>query len=83
MTQHVPAGPTDTRAVNLDDAVTGEALLAMDRPAWAWEFLRRNPSFRGHLRTAPPSRRETRSNVTTIDASMCAPEVRNFGICFR
>ena len=58
-------------------------LLTYDRPSWAWEFLRRNATFRTALKGRTPFKRHTRSNITTIEASLCAPEVRKFGICFR
>lgn len=83
MNEQVPGGPPVGKAAGLETDLLSDDLLAMDRPGWAWEFLRRNPVFRDHLQSARPSKRRTHANVTTIEASVCAPEVRNFGICFR
>lgn len=57
-------------------------LLAYDRPSWAWEFLRRNAAFRAAIKDQAPFKRHTRSHLTTIQATLCASEVRKFGICF-
>ena len=40
-------------------------------------------AIRAALSGQRPVKRHTRSNVTTIEATHCAPEVRKFGICFR
>lgn len=59
-----------------------DQLLGCDRPAWAWEFLRRNPRYRAAVQRAPKSKRRTISGITVIEAAECAPEVRTFGMCF-
>lgn len=66
------------RARNADDV-----LLASDRAGWAWEFLRRNRTYRAAAASAAKVRRRTLSNIAVIEAPDCAPEVRSFGLCFR
>lgn len=83
MKDEAPERSLPLRASATELVETGNDLLMYDRPSWAWEFLRRNATFRAALRGQKPFKRQTRSNVTTIEASVCAPEVRKFGICFR
>lgn len=83
MEDEVPDRSLPLRATAPELSENNDDLLMYDRPSWAWEFLRRNPTFRAALKGRKPFKRQTRSNVTTIEATVCAPEVRNFGICFR
>ena len=43
-------------------------LLALDRPGFAWEFLRRNPAYRAEAPRTPPLQRQGRTNLLRIDA---------------
>lgn len=74
-------GPLRVSAPELEQI--DDDLLEYDRPSWAWEFLRRNAIFCTALKDQGSFKRQTRSNITTIEASTCAPEVRKYGICFR
>jgi hypothetical protein len=71
-----------SKSRRIDAADFEDDLLRYGRAGWAWEFLRLNPSFRQALATKKTFKRCTVSNITTIEATACAPEVRNFGICF-
>lgn len=70
--------PSKSRRV----ATADHDLLRYDRSGWAWEFLRLNPKFREALAANGAVKRRTASNITTIETTACAPEVRGFGICF-
>ncbi len=83
MKDELPLQPLPHRETREDLGPAGSELLTYDRPSWAWEFLRRNDTFLAALKGQPASKRQTRSNITIIEAKTCAPEVRKFGICFR
>lgn len=83
MEDEVPERSLPLRAAPPELSDSTDDLLMFDRPSWAWEFLRRNQTFRAALKGQKRFKRHTCSNVTTIEATVCAPEVRNFGICFR
>ncbi|WP_410468104.1 transcriptional regulator domain-containing protein [Sphingomonas sp. JC676] len=56
-------------------------LLALGRPGFAWEFLRRNPVYRAEARRALRMRaRRSRSGPLTIDAPPGG--AARWGLCF-
>jgi hypothetical protein len=57
-------------------------LLGLDLPGWAWEFLRRDPLYKEATHRMACFERHVRSNINLIEAANCAPEVRDWGICF-
>lgn len=59
-----------------------DLLLGSDRPAWAWEFLRRNPSYREAAQCAPVVKTHKVGNITVVETAECVPEIRTFGMCF-
>jgi hypothetical protein len=62
-------------------ALAGDELLVFDRPAWAWEFLRRNPEYSA---LAPSPLRKTRVGQTAlsvIEANDCADDQQRWGLC--
>lgn len=63
-------------------AVAGDELLIIDRPAWAWEFLRRSPSYGSLTRQDLRKRRIGQSSLSVIEAQECAPDQQRWGLCF-
>jgi hypothetical protein len=58
----------------------------LDRPGWAWEFLRRNPNYiSATAGSGDCTKRRLRraSAMSVIDANDCAVEQRDWGLCFR
>jgi hypothetical protein len=58
----------------------------LDRPGWAWEFVRRNPDYIikcGHSGDSEKRHLRRASTLSVIEAPTCAAEQRDWGMCFR
>lgn len=63
-------------------ALAGDELLVIDRPAWAWEFLRRNPEYGGLAPSQLRKRRIGQTSLSVIEARDCAADQQRWGLCY-